>query len=430
MTKKLVFALLYLLICSPIPVLSQDDRQNAAEIIEQTLNEDGIEAAQNRFESILADSSQYHILEAEFNALGYKFIRERKLQEAISVFEMNVKAFPGSWNVYDSLGEILVWTGDTDLAIENFEKSLELNPGHENAVKSLSLIYGSRSDLEKETKSEFLYQSGESTQIDKPYFGEEAPGLTPKLFAPGIISTQGHFEFACTFSPDGREFYFTRRKDNGGANVVMVCKWGESGWTAPDTAAFSKTGWNNEPHLTPDGQRLYFGTTRIKPGADRPSYGIWAMNRLNSGWSQPEFATDGMYASATLVGSIYLTDISGQTEGGIVKLDLVDETFQKPVRLGGGVNTPVNGIHPFIAPDESFLLFDCYRKEGFGGEGDLYVSFRNSEGMWGEALNLGPEVNGPGTDFCASISPGGEYIFYTKNRDIYWVSTKILELLK
>ncbi len=430
MTKRLFFALVYLLIFSQNPILSQNERQNAAEIIEQTINEDGIEAAQSRFESILKDSGQYLLLEAEFNALGYKFVRQRKFQEAIAVLDMNVKAFPGSWNVYDSLGEILGWTGDSNLAIENFEKSLELNPANENAVKNLSLIYGSRSDLEKETKSEFRYHSGEATQIDKPYFGEKPPGLTPKLFAPGIISTFGHFEFACTFSPDGREFYFTRRKDEGGANVIMVSKWGESGWTAPDTAEFSKSGWNNEPHITPDGQRLYFGTTRIKPGEDRPSYGIWAMNRLDSGWGQPEFATDGMYVSATHDGSIYLTDISGQTEGGIVKMTLEDGVLKEPVRLDGGVNTPVNGIHPFIAPDESFLLFDCYRKEGFGGEGDLYVSFRNSEGMWGEALNLGPEVNGPGTDICASLSPDGRYIFYTRYRDIYWVSIKILEILK
>ena len=44
--------------------------------------------------------------------------------------------------------------------------------------------------------------------------------------------------------------------------------------------------------------------------------------------------------------------------------------------------------------------------------------------------NLGADVNGPGVKFCASVSPDGKYIFYTKNRDIYWVSTSILETLK
>jgi len=226
------------------------------------------------------------------------------------------------------------------------------------------------------------------------------------------------------------EFYFTRRADEGGMNVIMMSTWGKEGWSAPDTAEFSRTGWNNEPHITPDGKKLYFGTTRVKPGADQPSYGIWVMDRTGSGWSTPEFAVDGMYVSGTTDGSIYLTDISGQTEGGIVKLTQMEDVFQKPVRLGGGVNSPVNGIHPFISPDEKVLLFDCYRKEGFGGEGDLYVSFKDDKGNWSEAYNLGEEVNGPGTEFCASISPDGKYIFYTKNRDIYWVSSRIIETLK
>jgi hypothetical protein len=154
------------------------------------------------------------------------------------------------------------------------------------------------------------------------------------------------------------------------------------------------------------------------------------MNRMGSVWSNPEYATDGMYASATRDGSLYLTDIEGLTEGGVVKLVLKNGVFEKPVRLGGGVNSPVNGIHPYIDPDEEYLLFDCYRKDGFGGEGDLYVSFRADDGKWSDAINLGADVNGLGVEFCASVSPDGKYIFYTKNRDIYWVSTSILETLK
>ena len=143
----------------------------------------------------------------------------------------------------------------------------------------------------------------------------------------------------------------------------MVSRWKEAGWTAPDTAEFSQEGWDHEPHISPDGKKLYFGTTRFKPGEDSPSYGIWVMNRIETGWSEPEFAAEGMYASATLDGSIYVTDISGQTEGGIVKLGWKENVFQEPHRLEGGVNTPENGIHPFIAPDERFVLFDCHRSE-------------------------------------------------------------------
>jgi hypothetical protein len=416
---------IFILMLFPGLIFAQEEKPNAAELIKITINEQGLEKAQTKFLEILSDTSQFTLRESELNTLGYSYVYQRKNEEAIAVLKMNIKAFPDSWNVYDSMGEIYTWTGNTKDAIKNFNKSLELNPDNENALKNLSFINGTKADHENETKAKFQYSNGEATGINKAYFGEEPPGLTPKIFAPGLISTRGNFEFACTFSPDGKEFYFTRRNDKG-ANVIMVSKWENSGWTAPDTAAFSHPG-DHEPHVTPDGKKLYFGTTRIKPGADNPAYGIWVMNKTGSEWSTPEYAADGMYASATRNGSLYLTDIEGLTDGGIIKLYLNNGVFGNPERLKGGVNHPVNGIHPFIEPNEAFLLFDCYRKDGFGGEGDIYVSFRAADGNWTEAINLGAEVNGPGVEFCASISPDGKYIFYTKNRDIYWVSSKILD---
>ena len=426
MTRNLTFLML-LLFCHL--AYAQESRQNASGLIEKTLNEQGIEEAQKTFREILSDTSQYILLENEFNMLGYSYLYQGKADEAVAVLKMNVKAFPGSWNVYDSLGEIYAWTGKGEQAISYFEKSLELNPENANAVRNLSRIQGEIADQKAETRISFQHKWGESTGIYKAYFGEEPPGQTPKLFAPGIISTHGHFEFACTFSPDGKSFYFTRRNDAGGSNIIMVCKWEANGWTAPDTAEFSRPG-DHEPHITPDGKKLYFGTTRLKPGAERPAYGIWVMNKSGEDWSKPEYATDGMYASATLEGDLYLTDIERLTEGGIIKLKLKDGEFQKPQRLGGGVNHPENGIHPFISPHEDFILFDCQREDGYGGEGDVYVAFRDDMGIWGDAHNLGAEVNGPGVEFCASVSPDEKYIFFTKNRDIYWVSADILEMYK
>jgi hypothetical protein len=425
--KKTLF--IFAIMLMPLLTFSQEHKQNASKIIEEIINEQGIEDAQKKFAVILADTNQFALRESEFNKLGYRLLRERKYEEALAVFQMNVKAFPGSWNVWDSMGEMYYWTGNNEQAIKHFEKSLELNPDNENAKRNLNQILGTIADHENETKTKFQYRFGVSTGINEPYFGEEPPDLIPKLFAPGIISIHGHFEFACTFSPDGREFYFTRRSDDRGNNVIMVCKWESGGWTAPDTAAFAWPG-DHEPHISPDGNKLYFGTTRMKPGGDRPAYGIWVMSKRGTGWSPPEYATDGMYASATLEGSVYVTDIDGLTEGGVIKLVMQDGVFKEPVRLGGGVNHPVDGIHPYISPREDYLLFDCHRDEGFGGEGDIYVAFRDKSGTWGDAFNLGAEVNGPGVEFCASVSPDGKYIFYTKNRDIYWVSSEILKTIQ
>ena len=182
-------------------VYSQGSKENAAILIGKILDDQGIEEAQKTFEKMVSDTTRYVLLEEEMNVLGYQLARQRKFEEALAVFKMNVRAFPGSWNVYDSLGEMQGWTGDTESAIKNFEKSLELNPQNDNATRNLSLIYGRESDLKNETSQAFLFNGRESTGIDEAYFGEMPPGLTPKLFAPGIVSTHRHFEFSCTFSP-------------------------------------------------------------------------------------------------------------------------------------------------------------------------------------------------------------------------------------
>lgn len=78
--------------------------------------------------------------EASINALGYELLSEKLYGAAIEVFLKNVKLFPNSANVYDSLGEAYLLDGKKDLAIQNYKKSLELNPQNENAIKVLEQL--------------------------------------------------------------------------------------------------------------------------------------------------------------------------------------------------------------------------------------------------------------------------------------------------
>ena len=75
--------------------------------------------------------------ERTVNNRGYALLTEGKAAEAIAVFRLNVYLFPESANVYDSLGEAYMVAGNTELAIENYEKSLELNPDNANAIEKL-----------------------------------------------------------------------------------------------------------------------------------------------------------------------------------------------------------------------------------------------------------------------------------------------------
>ncbi|HEV2667251.1 MAG TPA: serine hydrolase, partial [Blastocatellia bacterium] len=74
------------------------------------------------------------------NGLGYNLLGQKKIKEAIKVFQLNVEAYPESSNVYDSLGEAFMLNGEKAPAIENYEKSLKLNSNNANAVEKLKLL--------------------------------------------------------------------------------------------------------------------------------------------------------------------------------------------------------------------------------------------------------------------------------------------------
>ncbi len=83
-----------------------------------------------------------HLLEGRVNGKGYELLAGGNAKQAISVFKLNVLAFPGSANAYDSLGEAFLVAGDTTLAIENYRKSLALDPGSANAEEVLKRLGG------------------------------------------------------------------------------------------------------------------------------------------------------------------------------------------------------------------------------------------------------------------------------------------------
>ncbi len=78
--------------------------------------------------------------EGRLNNLGYEFLRAQKYAAAIAVFKLNVEFYPQSANTYDSLGEGYMLNGDKALAIENYKKSLELDPRNDNAVAMLKKL--------------------------------------------------------------------------------------------------------------------------------------------------------------------------------------------------------------------------------------------------------------------------------------------------
>ncbi len=110
----------------------------AGPIIKEAILTHGIEAGKSQYDDLKkAPRGKIVLIESTLNALGYELYNEGHTDEAIAVLKWNVKDYPDSWNVYDSLGEAYMKNGQKDLAILNYKKSIELNPENENGKKML-----------------------------------------------------------------------------------------------------------------------------------------------------------------------------------------------------------------------------------------------------------------------------------------------------
>ncbi len=85
-----------------------------------------------------ADPAKINFNESEVNDLGYQFMNEmNRIDDAIEIFKFNLSLYPRSANAYDSLGEAYFIKGDQEGALDNYRKSLELNPTNKNAQHML-----------------------------------------------------------------------------------------------------------------------------------------------------------------------------------------------------------------------------------------------------------------------------------------------------
>jgi acetyl esterase/lipase/TolA-binding protein len=103
--------------------------------------DEGVKRARAAFEEARKRDPQAVLFqETTLNNLGYRLIQKGRLQDAIEVFRLNTEAYPQSFNTYDSLAEAYMNSGMKQLAIENYRKSLELNPRNTNAVPMLERL--------------------------------------------------------------------------------------------------------------------------------------------------------------------------------------------------------------------------------------------------------------------------------------------------
>lgn len=284
----------------------------------------------------------------------------------------------------------------------------------------------------KEKTEESFSTRRDSLTIESPYFGQKSPGLTPEIFAPGIISINGRNESNISFSPNLDEVYFTANKKDEEVSIYFS-KLKNNEWTPAKKANFTNGRKKEElyPFVSFDNKRIYF-TALDSVFSDEK---IWYVNRLEDYWSDAIQLVSPLnddvvfYANQAKNGDLFYTNISKRKmyyaqniNGKFPQAQEVEIEF---------------GHHGFIAPSQDYLLVYTQNKENVKRKDfDLYVCFKEKDGRWTKPISFGNKINTNLDEGCPSISPDGKYMFFTRSDDeydlsnLYWVSTEVIEKLR
>jgi len=254
-------------------------------------------------------------------------------------------------------------------------------------------------------------------RLENPFFGQKPPGSIPEIFTPRIISTE-HSELAAAFSPDLKEFYFRRADEELENHALVAIQYKDNLWTESFVVPRG---------ISPDGKIMHIGNEYRE--------------RTSSGWSEvkslgaPFDSIPIMRLTASSKGTYYF-DTSpfydkSPAVGSIRYSRLIDGIREKPRTLEIDI-APIKKTHPFIAPDESYLIFDSKRENG---NLDMYISFRQKDGSWGAAINLGDKINTELPDAYGSVTSDGKYFFFTRfpgngKKNHMWVYAGFIEALR
>ena len=280
------------------------------------------------------------------------------------------------------------------------------------------------------------YSQDDISIPDGPYLGQTPPGSTPEIFAPGIVNKEESIDLEGMFGSDMNTFYFVREGEKYAGVVKVGTFKGDEVSYGLAVIEYKNNKWQqsivteavSEPSISPDGNVILLKNGYIE--------------RISDGWSEvkslgePFASIDIMRSAISANGTIYFDTYTKKLDTPLRYSRLIDGKYETPKSLGPQFGIGRYNAHPYIAPDENYIVFDSVREGGYGSS-DLYISFREADGAWGSAINLGDQINTAASEKNPSVSPDGKFLLFDRrtkrgNQDvtIYWVDAQIIETLR
>jgi WD40-like Beta Propeller Repeat len=252
------------------------------------------------------------------------------------------------------------------------------------------------------------------------YLDQTFPLTTPIRFAPEIFTNELHSP--PIFSPDGTEVFWTWMSTEH--RNIQYMKLIDGAWTKPTSIPFGFDEGSDSPFISSDGTKLVF-----TKGHFSSSENIYIVEKSNGEWMTPQ----ALIIDGNQVDSHW--QVSMADNKNIYFGSYPDVYFSKyengeystAIKLGSMINTASVESSPFIAPDESYLIFDRIMSNQYA---DLFISFKKNDGSWGEAVNM-EELNSEYHELYANVSPDGRFIMFLKSTwdglMPFWVDASIID---
>ncbi len=259
------------------------------------------------------------------------------------------------------------------------------------------------------------------------FLPDEAP-LVARTMASGFIST-GLDELSGVFTPDHLAFYYTVSHRNE-FSAILFTRYEGGIWRYPEVVDFSGRYADADPFISSCGEVLYFSSQRPIPGSTREGvWNIWSVHKEDNGWGEPQcLVIDPLrherFPTVNNMGDLYFYADYGSLlvtfefqKSNIYMAGRHETGYNPPVKLPASVNSRYADYTPLIAPDGSYLIFASMRPGGYG-QSDLYISYWQEDGNWGEAVNMGSDINSADSDHYPLLTPDGKFLFFSSDRRI------------
>ncbi len=265
-------------------------------------------------------------------------------------------------------------------------------------------------------------------------FLDSIPKDSPIAFMPELTAKNDLLIHRGVFSNDYSSYYYTVSDRGFKKFDVKVTTHIKGTWSTPENAFFNSEFSDHGMSFSPDGNTLYFSSTRPLPSdtiAD--TWHLWKSEKVKGQWDIPEYVDipnlrDKLisHPSISKDGTLYFhasnKDYSNMS---IYYAQEKNGQFQNANKVSLTPKNPNGYCTPYISPNNDYLIYAV-----IGHPLQLHISYKNEANEWSFAKELPQRINkkGQGNPY---ITADGKFLFYARENDnqskgwnIYWTTTE------